>query len=221
MIINLDTPHGQVPITIPEDVAANQQLLDGGHPLYYVIKNPRQTEHYIRKVCELLQDLPKDMKVFELCAGIGLVARANWPKLEPYCWIGVELDEACLPLKLAPGMILQLGDMYEVDIPRYFDLVICEFSNNTLPKMWREPKRAELLRRIADARPKYWYIADVGYYWIHLANHWPIYEKQFGVKPTRENYHELFDKFMRENYGYKVIKWTVGGGAQYFLLEEV
>jgi hypothetical protein len=87
--------------------------------------------------------------------------------------------------------------------------------------MWRETERADLLRRIADLHPKYWYIADVGYYWIHLANHWPIYIERFGVKPTRENYHELFDRFMRQNYGYTVVKWTVGGGAQYFLMEAV
>lgn len=79
----------------------------------------------------------------------------------------------------------------------------------------------KLLNDIATYGPKYWEITDVGYYWIHLANHWPIYEKQFGVKPTRENYHHLFDQFMRDHYGYTVVKWTVGGGAQYFLLEKI
>ena len=87
--------------------------------------------------------------------------------------------------------------------------------------MWREKDRICLLRRIADTKPRYWEITDVGYYWIHLANHWPLYEKQFGEKPTRDNYHLLFDQFMRDNYGYRVVKWTVGGGAQYFLLEPV
>ena len=205
-------------INIPNGVVADPKLLDGGHPLYYVVKNRKQTETYVSRVCELLADLPKGLQVLEYCAGIGLIAAANWDHLAPSKWVGVELDESCKPLLLESRMDFRIGDMYECDIPDGTELVICEFSNNTLPKMWREPKRASLLRRIADFKPKYWYIADVGYYWIHLTNHWPIYWKQFGVQVSRKNYHELFDRFMRENYGYKVAKWTVGGGAQYFLL---
>jgi hypothetical protein len=221
MNITLNVRGSQITIPIPEGVVADPKLLDGGHPLYYVVKNRKQTETYVTKVCELLSDLPKELDVLELCAGIGLIAKANWDALEPKSWTGVELDANCEALVIEPRMKFIIGDMYTTNIPPSMGLVVCEFSNNTLPKMWREPKRAALLRQIANAQPRYWYIADVGYYWIHLANHWPIYQERFGVQVSRENYHELFDKFMRETYGYKVIKWTVGGGAQYLLLEAV
>lgn len=226
ILLTLD--HMTLSLKLPDGVSADPKLLDGGHPLHYVLKMRGQTQTYLNKVHELLADLGP-MNVLEFCAGIGLVHATN-PQLRDstHSWFGVELDPSCQPLadKIAPNMRFMLGDMY---YPLYTKLsfkppeetlVICEFSNNTLPKMWREPKRADLIRRIArEMRPRYWYIADVGYYWIHLSNHWPIYEAQFGVKPTRENYHELFDLFMRQNYGYKVVKWTVGGGAQYFLME--
>lgn len=220
-MIELTLRHMTIKIDVPEGTVADPKLLDGGHPLHYAVKNRKQTENYLNQVYDLLKDLPKGMRVIELCGGIGLVARSLHDTLRPQYWAAIELDPACELLFLkTPNTSFNLGDMYHpgIDYTPY-DLVVCEFSNNTLPKMWREDKRAQLLERIAEARPKYWYIADVGYYWIHLANHWPIYEKKFGVKPTRENYHELFDRFMRDHHGYKVVKWTVGGGAQYFLLE--
>jgi len=231
MILTLN--HMSLEVPIPASVAADPKLLDGGHPLYYVLKRPHQTETYLNQVHELLKDLPP-CDVLEFCAGIGLVCASNSHLLdmnEPV-WDGVELDPNCEPLAelIAPGMDFHLGDMYN---RRWTDewkgrstpgdkLVICEFSSNTLPKLWREPKRADMMWRIVqDICPEYLYIADVGYYWIHLANHWPLYEKRFGVKPTRENYHVLFDQFTRDTWGYSVTKWTVGGGAQYFLLEPI
>jgi hypothetical protein len=219
--VTLKLKYQDLTLTLTEGVAADPKLLDGGHPLYYCFKNPHQTEAYLNCVTELLEGLPKGMRVLELCGGIGLVAACVGPRILPKAWTSVELDASCEPLYLKQDWNnFQLANMYDVRGFDY-DLVVCEFSNNTLPKMWREPARKELLKRIAFDRPRYWYIADVGYYWIHLANHWPIYQERFGVQVTRQNYHELFDRFMRENYGYKVIKWTVGGGAQYFLMEAV
>lgn len=226
--VNLKLAHMNLDVDLG-DAVADPKLLDGGHPLHYVVKMKGQTETYLNRVHELLSGLPA-MHVLEFCAGVGLVHATN-PQLrdEHHIWAGVELDASCeaLAAKIAPDMQFHLGDMYNREFTDHWypdqqppdeTLVICEFSNNTLPKMWREPKRNDLLRRIAEMGPKCWYIADVGYYWIHLANHWPIYEEVFGVKPTRENYHDLFDRFMRDNFGYSVAKWTVGGGAQYFLL---
>lgn len=224
----------KIDIELPEGAQADPKLLDGGHPLHYVVKMKKQTENYLNKVHELLADLPP-MHVLEFCAGIGLVYRSN-PQLQylaargfhDHHWRGVELDANCEPLveQIAPYMDWFHGDMYD---PKWTDnwdqfgkdtLVICEFPTNTLPKLWREPKRKNMMERIAfGIRPRYLYIADVGYYWIHLANHWPIYQERFGVKPTRENYHELFDRYARETWRYRVVKHTVGGGAQYFLLE--
>lgn len=237
--MELKLNHMTLTIDLPEGVAADPKLLDGGHPLHYVLKMKKQTETYLNRVHELLADLPP-CDVLEFCAGIGLVHASN-QHLVPNIhlstgelWGGVELDANCKPLaaKIAPHMEFQLGDMYDpywtdswmrgVSPDRPPTLVICEFPTNTLPKLWREPKRKDMMERITRGiRPRYLYIADVGYYWIHLKNHWPIYQERFGEQVSRDNYHVLFDIYARETWDYKVTKNTVGGGAQYFLLEPV
>lgn len=222
MNIELKLKDSTLQIPLPEGVAPDPKLLDGGHPLYYLLKQPGATTNYLNQVCDLLRDVPKGLKVIEFCGGIGLIPAALKPVIEWDKWATIELDPSCEKAYLLPEVNFYLGDMYD---PKWnlanYDMVFMDFPSNTLPKMWREGKRADLLLRVAEAKPRYWEITDVGYYWIHLANHWPIYEKRFGVKPTRENYHQLFDGYMRETYGYKVINWTVGGGAQYFLMEAV
>lgn len=229
MILTLK--HRTIELDLTNAPAADPKLLDNGHPLRYVAKTKGATETYLNALAELYTGLPPGLEVLEFCGGIGLVAEATWDVFNPIMWKSVELDPACEPVWQSNRADFVLGSMYDPAwVYSWADgeekvwgrtLVMIDFPSNTLPKMWREPERADLLKRIAENKPRYWEITDVGYYWIHLANHWPIYEKQFGVKPTRENYHELFDRFMRETYGYKVIKWTVGGGAQYFLMEAV
>lgn len=241
--MELKLNHMTLNIELPEGVSADPKLLDGGHPLHYVLKMKKQTETYLNRVHELLADLPP-VDVLEFCAGIGLVHASN-PQLRypikeakfggfdgPAVWSGIELDPNCeqLAKTIAPDMQFRLGDMYDKYWTDLWDqrnlvgsrdtLVICEFPTNTLPKLWREPKRKDMMERITQQiKPRYLYIADVGYYWIHLANHWPIYQERFGMKPTRDNYHLMFDAYARQEWGYKVTKMTVGGGAQYFLLE--
>lgn len=244
--MELKLDHMTLNIELPEGVSANPKLLDGGHPLHYVLKMPNQTVTYLNRVHELLAELPP-CDVLEFCAGIGLVHASNPQLRAPTSltptgayWAGIELDANCEPLArvIAPDMDFYRGDMYDpywTNSWRASDascekvkgelnpaLVICEFPTNTLPKLWREPKRADMMLRITQGiRPRYLYIADVGYYWIHLANHWPLYEKRFGERPTRDNYATLFDRYARETWGYKVVRTTVGGGAQYLLLEPV
>lgn len=228
----LQLNHRTIELDLSNAPAADPKLLDNGHPLRYVLKTKNATEVYLNALADLYGELPPYLHVLEFCGGIGLVAEATWDKFHPDFWISVELDPACAPVWQSKRAQLVLGDMYDYEhirkwaLPGYEQvwgstLVMIDFPSNTLPKMWREPARRMLLENIAEKRPRYWEITDVGYYWIHLANHWPIYQERFGVKPTRENYHELFDRYMRETYGYKVIKWRVGGGAQYFLMEAV
>jgi hypothetical protein len=219
--IELVLNHVGLYISVPNNLAANPKLLDGGHPLYYLFKTKGATCTYLNKVAELYRGIADIETVLEYCGGVGLIPLSlatiiNWKE-----WKTIELDASCKDAYQCPGVEFVLGSMYEPkNYPdKRYDLVFMDFPSNTLPKMWREPERKLLLEAVAKSRPKYWHITDVAYYWIHLANHWPIYQAKFGVKPTRENYHELFDQYMRENYGYKVIRWTVGGGAQYFLME--
>jgi hypothetical protein len=224
--MELKLDHMTLQLELPSGVQADPKLLDGGHPLHYVLKMRKQTENYLNRVHELLADVDSP-NVLEFCAGIGLVCASN-PQIGGNYYAGVELDANCEPLAktIAHKMDFHLGDMYDPlftqswETDGEYTLVICEFPTNTLPKLWREPDRMDMMNRITQGiRPRHLYIADVGYYWIHLANHWPLYEKRFGVKPTRENYHMLFDQYARETWGYHVTKSTVGGGAQYFLLE--
>jgi hypothetical protein len=184
--------------------------------------HPRQTEDYLNCVIRLLMDLPTNMKVMELCGGIGLIASVLSHSLRPLSWTCVELDKSCEVAFLKDsGAEFILGDMYDQRSYAGYDLVICEFPTNTLPKMWREPKRAKLLSSIANDRPKYWYIADVGSYWCHLENHRPAYMEYFHDKPTKNNYHEYFDKYMMEQFNYRMIRHQRGGGASYFLMERM
>lgn len=229
----LTLKHRTIELDLTNAPAADPKLLDNGHPLRYVLKTKNATEVYLNALADLYDGLHFDpfkyegLNVLEFCGGIGLVAEATWDRFNPSTWDSIELDPACEPVWQSKRANFHLGSMYEPDWFAGWDydpentLVMIDFPSNTLPKMWREEERKKLLQRVADLKPRYWEITDVGYYWIHLANHWPIYEKQFGVKPTRDNYHELFDRYMRETYGYKVIKWRVGGGAQYFLMEAV
>lgn len=223
----LQLKHRTIELDLSNAPAADPKLLDNGHPLRYVLKTKNATETYLNALADLYSELPPGLSVLEFCGGIGLVAEATWDKFEPQEWHSIELDPACEPVWQSKRAEFHLGSMYDVDfLDDWTDqwantLVMIDFPSNTLPKMWREPQRKDLLRNIAELKPRFWEITDVGYYWIHLANHWPIYQERFGVKPTRENYHELFDRYARETWSYKVVKWRVGGGAQYFLMEAV
>lgn len=221
--IELGLDHVGLVISVPDDIAANPALLDGGHPLYYLFKTKNATCVYLNKVAELYKGIDDIKSVYEYCGGVGLIPLCLADVIKWETWKTIELDASCKAAYQCPGVEFVLGDMFDVDNypDKQYDLVFMDFPSNTLPKMWREPERRLLLEAVARSRPRYWHITDVAYYWIHLANHWPIYEKKFGVKPTRENYHKLFDGYMRCYYNYKVIRWTVGGGAQYFLMEQV
>jgi len=220
MQFTLKLAHKDLVIDWPDDATADKKLLDESHPYYLLTKTKAKTQVYLNKYRELLSGLPQGMRVQEFCGGIGLVGLATWDVLNPSSWESIELDPSCLKAHCCPGMNLKLADIYDVtDI--HGELITMDFPNNTLPKMWREPKRNALLHRIADSKPKFWEITDVAYYWIHLPNHWPHYEGRFGVKPTKANYHELFDRYMREEFGYKVYRHRTTNGAQLYLMTPV
>jgi hypothetical protein len=74
---------------------------------------------------------------------------------------------------------------------------------------------------IAKSRAKHMIITDHGYYWVHLPNHRPWYQHHFGVNVSKNNYHELWDKWMRENIGFRVVNHLEGAMSQYFHMERV
>lgn len=220
MKITLKLAHRDLEITWPDDLVADAKLLDESHPYFLLTKTKAKTQVYLNKYRELLSDLPQGMRVQEFCGGIGLVALATWDVLNPKDWTAIELDKSCIAAHCCSTVKVVHGDIYEVqDI--FGDLITMDFPNNTLPKMWREPQRNALLHRIADAKPKYWEITDVAYYWMHLPNHWPHYQKRFGVIPNKRNYAELFDRYMREEFGYKVFRHRTTNGAQLYLMTPV
>lgn len=219
--IELSLDHVALHIAVPDDVAADPHLLDGGHPLYYLFKQRNATCVYLNQIAKLYDGIGDIRDVLEYCGGVGLVPLTLVDIIKWEKWKTIELDPSCRESYQCRGVEFILGDMYQHPPDRSYDLVLMDFPTNTLAKMWREPDRQKLLGAVAASKPRYWHITDVEYFWLHMPNHWPIYQAAFGRKPTRENYHEMFDEYMRGIYGYKVIRWTVGGGAQYFLMEAV
>lgn len=220
MRVDLRLKHGTFQLEIDDSKLPDKALSNGGHPLNFV-KLPA-TVTYLNNIHDLLGNLPKGMKVVDLFAGIGMFPRILWDSLQPSSWTSVELDPACVGMFQEPRAQVVIGDVFKYRDFAGADLVICDFGTNTILKVMRnELGRNDLFQRIAEARPRYWEITDVGYYWIHLANHWPPYIKRFGEQPHRDRYHVYFDQFMRDAFDYKVTDYKTGGGCQNFLLEPV
>ena len=220
MRIALKLNHGTFDLELDDSLVPDKSLSNGGHPLNFV-RLPA-TKTYLDNIYSLLGGLPKGMKVVDMFAGIGLFARILKDSLQPESWVSVELDPACIGMFLEPTAQVITGDVFKFDGFTGADLVICDFGTNTLLKVHRNLEgRHELFTRISSARPRYWEVTDVGYYWIHLANHWPWYVERFGEQPHRDRYHVFFDRYMREQYGYRVVDYKTGGGCQNFLLEPV
>lgn len=215
---------GSIHIDLEKMGVKSPKDLPKGHPLGYLGKKS-MVETYLTRLIELFEGLPKGLDVLEYCGGVGLVARTCYDVLQPRSWVSVEWDEKCRPHWLEPRAAFLPGDMYTSAYYKSLDpantLLFIDFDTNTLAKMWREGKRYGLFQKICDWGPRYFAITDMEYYWVQFPNHWPLYIEKFGVKPTKDNYHELFDRFMRAEFNYKVTKMTVGGESQYFLMEHV
>jgi hypothetical protein len=220
MRIDLNLKHGKFVVEVPDDAVPDKALSNGGHPLNFV-KLPA-TKTYLDNIHDLLGDLPKGLKVVDMFAGIGLFPLILWDSLEPESWTSVELDQGCIDLFQERRASVVKGDVYKYDQFAGAGLVICDFGTNTILKIMRnEEGRHDFFSRIAKAKPRFWEITDVGWYWIHLANHHPHYITRFGEKPHRDRYHLYFDTYMRDEFGYRVVDFKTGGGCQNFLLEPV
>lgn len=208
---------------------ADPKLLNGGHPLHFVVKTKQSTEVYLNHVYDILKNLPKGLRVIELFAGVGLFPKMLWDTLEPRYWTAVELDPSCQDVYQESRARFELLSVYDPVITfNDYDLVIVDNPTNTLNKMRTPGDLKNLFDRIFAARPKFVEITDVEYWWIHLPNHWPHYQAdfaEFGVnerpdtKTLRAYYMPIFAKYVEDTYGYELVDERHGGGAQYFLLE--
>jgi hypothetical protein len=227
-MISLNLKHMNLNVELGDKVA-DPKLLNGGHPLHFVVKTKRSTEVYLDHVYDLLKDLPKGMNVVELFAGVGLFPKMLWDALEPKFWYAVELDPSCEEVYQEPRATFLLGSVFDpkMDFSKA-DLVIVDNPNNTLRKMREDKDLKPLFDRIFAGQPKYVEITDVEYWWIHLQNHWPHYKDDFALlgineRPDtatlRAKYEFFMEAHVRQTYGYNLVGTRVGGGAQYFLFQ--
>jgi hypothetical protein len=192
-----------------------------GHPLHYVVSHPEIVHGYLNMIYDMIKDLPKGQEVIDLMGGIGIYPKVFWDLLEPKSWTSVEIDIECKHFFQEPRARFFWGNAYNYPLEGA-DIVFMDMHNGTLRTISDDRDgRRQMWRNIANSRPKHVVVTDYGYYWVHLPNHHPWYEKTFGCKPTKENYATLWDRWMRDNIGYTVAKEAHGFQSQYFIMEPV
>lgn len=190
------------------------------HPFGYILSHHAMAEGYVNLIYDMIKDLPKGMDVTDLMGGIGVFPKVFWNVLQPKSWISVEIDNECKQYFQEPRAQFFLGNAYNYPIDG--DLVFIDMPNGTLRTIAEDMDgRLLMWHHIRSARPRYVQVTDHGYYWVHLPNHAPWYQKTFGQKATKDNYHIFWDKWMRENIGYKVVNEKHGFHSQYFTMEPV
>lgn len=222
MKVRLDLKAGPMDIAIPE---ASEFGDKGGrnwpvnHPFGYLHRpsEKRQTEVYLNNIYDMAKSLPKGQDVVELFGGIGIFPRMLWPLLEPKSWTSVDLDPTLEPHFQEPRGNFVVGNAHTYKIPSTTGIVYMDVPTGTLQTIGRNMDgRQPMYLQLKDSGIPHVMLTDCGYYWCHLANHHPWYLATFGVKPTKDNYHTLYDKWMQDNIGYRMIDERHGGGCQLF-----
>ena len=192
-----------------------------GHPMNFLINTSYDANHgYLNLIYRLLKDLPHGMDVTDLMGGIGMYPRILWDKIQPKSWTCIELDPDCEAYFQEPRAKFVLGNAY--DDREYGDLLILDVPTGTLRTMAENMDgRRNILNNVARSKPKYMLFSDFGHYWVHLPNHHPWYIATFGEKPTKENYMKMWDKWYRDNVGYKLLDWGFHGGSAHYLMAPV
>lgn len=216
MKITLNLDAGPLEIITPDGDGTQWPM---GHPFGY-LNRPREippTQRYLNNAYSLAKTLPKGQHVVELFGGIGIYPKLFWPLLEPLSWTSVDIDESLGQYYQEPRGTFVAGDAYKFDIPSTTGILYLDHPTGTIQTLARNlDGRRPLYERIKQMRIPHIQIADMGYYWCHLANHHPWYLETFGIKPTKENYHTLWAKWMLDNLHYKMVDYRTGGGCQLF-----
>jgi hypothetical protein len=198
-------------IVLPDGVTAPHL----SHPFNYVVKHQAMVEKYISIIYDMAKALPKHKDVTDLFGGIGLFPKTMWDLLQPKSWTCIEVDPQLEQCFQEPRAKFVVGNAYLN--PKLTDIVFIDAFDGTLRTIaTNKDARLGLYYAIRDQRPEDVIVTDFGYYWVHLPNHHPWYELQFGVKPTKANYHELWDKWWQANIGYKLVRHEHGVGSGYY-----
>lgn len=187
-----------------------------GHPFNYADK---PVAKYVDIFCALANTLPKGLAVTDLFGGVGTVASALQPILEPARWTAVELDHDCVQeyRKKCPWAEVVWDNAFDQTF--FEDLVIIDPHKGTLNAMVKEKNWHNLFESIEDSAAKYILMQEYGAYWCHLPNQVKLYRDLFGVKVDKLNYREVFGSYMERTYGFKVIESAIGLGSCYYLME--
>ncbi len=185
-----------------------------GHPSAY---EGKPVEKYVEIFAELAAGLPKGLSVTDLFGGTGRLAKRLWPVLEPKAWFSIEIDPECIDRWEEPRAVVANGDAFEVE--EFQDLVVIDPHKATLNAIAKDAKWKKLLSNIMTSKAKYILMQEYGAYWCHLPNQRVLYTKLFGKEVDRYNYREVFGRYMKGTYGFRVKESRIGLGSSYYLME--
>lgn len=189
-----------------------------GHPFNYADK---PVAKYVDIFCDLARGLPKGLAVTDLFGGVGTLANALQPILEPIYWTAIELDKDCVDQYRinAPWAECIWGNAFDVSPNELDDLVLIDPHKGTLNAMAKETTWRTLLSTLAHSNARFILMQEYGAYWCHLPNQKPLYEALCGEPVDKLNYRHHFAKYMKETYGFKLLSSHMGLGSCYYLME--
>lgn len=187
-----------------------------GHPFNYADK---PVAKYVDIFCELATKLPKGLSVTDLFGGVGTLANALQPILEPKDWTAIELDHDCVEQyrKRAPWANVRWENAFDQKL--FNQLVVIDPHKGTLNSMIKEASWQNLLESIEDSSAEFILMQEYGAYWCHLPNQVKLYTSLFGKNVDKSNYREMFADYMHRTHGFKVIESRIGLGSCYYLME--
>ena len=187
-----------------------------GHPFNY---GNKPVARYIEIFADLAQHLPKGLSVTDLFGGVGTLAQALWPILEPRSWTSVELDPACVHLYKESRANVVQGDAFKWTKFHQGGVVIIDPHQGTLNAMAKSREWKGLLTAIKDSRARYILMQEYGAYWCHLPNQIKLYTELCGTRVDKKNYRDCFSDYMYKTYGFVVLMDEIGLGSCYYLME--
>ena len=219
MKVHFDLDAGPLDIELPDGL----QHHHASHPIGFLL-DPRernQTKVYLDNVYSMAKLLPTDQHVLELFGGMGIYPKILWSMLKPRSWTSVDIDASLEPLYQGPeGSKFVAANAMTFPVPAVEPgILYIDVPTGTLQTIGRNMDgRRPMFERFMATRIPHIIATDMGYFWCHLKNHHPWYEATFGIVPTKANYHILYDQYMGDQFGYKVIDERHGSGCQIFHL---